>query len=250
MALGKRPGDLLLKNARIVNVYSGEVENGDVLVAAGLIAAVGATGDLEPAAKPGFGWGLSAAGADRRPCPYRSDHLHPAAFRAVASGWGTTNAVVADPQQVANVLGMESALYRRGQPPKRRRWRSFMAPSAVPATDMETAAAAISAMDIRHLLQEVPGFYGPRRDDENTPACCWRMRKPGPRSPPPRSWAAPSTGVPSLSGRELNGYLLAGISSGPEASTLPEAKRRIAPRPLFLLIQEGSAAKSRLSCPW
>jgi adenine deaminase len=150
VASGQGKVDLLIKNGRVVNVFSGQIERTDVAIWNGLIVGFG---DYQ-AKKV-----LDAEGAFL--CPGLIDgHVHiessmvtvPEFARAILPHGTTT--VVADPHEIANVLGPKGvrcmAASAEGIPLN----VFFMIPSCVPATHMETAGAVLRAEDIRALLRE------------------------------------------------------------------------------------------------
>ena len=150
LALGEVRADVLLKNARLVNVLSGDIHDADIAIADGIII--------------GFGDYQADTVIDcqgRHVCPGLIDgHIHiestlltPWEFARAAAPRGTC-AVVWDPHEIANVLGrtgIESMLELTKDCPL-----SFyiMASSCVPATNMETSGAEVTAEDVERLVLE------------------------------------------------------------------------------------------------
>ena len=174
-ARGEQPADLLLRNGRVVNVLSGEIEEADVALCGGRIAGVGAgytageTVDLQGA--------FIAPGLIDAHVHIESSLCLPAQFAAAVVPRGVTTAVI-DPHEIANVAGVDGVRFMaessRGLPVQ----VVLMAPSAVPATPMETNGAALSAEE----LAAVAGGRGSLRvggTDELSRHGSWRPRRAG-----------------------------------------------------------------------
>jgi adenine deaminase len=236
VARGDAPADLVLENARLVNVRSGEVHDADIAIYGGRIA--------------GFGEYEAAETIDLKGahvCPGLIDaHVHiessmvsvPEFARAVVPR-GTT-AVVTDPHEIANVLGVPGIRYMldsaEGLP-----LRVFvMASSCVPATHMETAGAKLEAADLKGLfeharvigLAEVMNFPGVFL---GVPEVLAKIEAAGDR---------PVDGhAPGLSGPPLNAYAAAGVGSDHECTQLEEAREKLR-RGMHIFIREGTAARN------
>lgn len=235
-ARGEEPADLLLKNARLVNVLSGEIHAADVAVAGGQV----------------LGWGAYEAREvvdveGRFVCPGLLDahvHLesamvHPAEFARAVVPRGTTG-VFTDPHEIANVLGLEGVHYMlrasEGLPLR----VYVMAPSCVPATTMETAGAELTAAEIEALwahervigLAEMMNFPGVLY---RVPEVLAKLRAAAGR---------PIDGhAPGLGGLDLNAYIAAGVGSDHETTELEEAREKLR-RGMHLMIREGTTARN------
>ena len=237
-ARGEQPCDLLLTNARIVDVFSGEIAAGSVAVAAGRIVGIGGypartTVDL--------GGRFVAPGFIDAHVHIESAMTCVAEFARAVVARGTT-AVVADPHEIANVLGAEGIRYMlasaAGQPVN----IFYTLPSCVPATDMETAGARLTATDLE------PFFQDPR-----IVALGEMMNYPGVLNGDPevlrkidaaRRHGRPVDGhAPGLSGRDLAAYVAAGISSDHECTTAAEAMEKLAAG-MHIMIREGTGARN------
>lgn len=236
VARGDSPADLVLKNARLVNVRSGEIHDADVAIYKGRIAGFG---DYQ--AKEVIDLG------NMHLCPGLIDaHVHiessmvtvPEFARAVVPR-GTT-AVVTDPHEIANVLGVPGITYMldssEGLP-----LRVFaMASSCVPATDMETSGAQLSAKDLEELfghprvigLAEVMNFPGVFL---GVPEVLDKIAAAGDRPVDGHS--------PGLSGPPLNAYVAAGIGSDHECTQLEEAREKLRCG-MHIFIREGTTARN------
>ena len=236
VARGEEPADLLLRNAQLVNVLSGEVHPANVAIYDGRVAGLGEyqahqTVDLE----------------GRFICPGLIDaHVHlessmvqPAEFARAVVPRGTT-AVVCDPHEIANVLGLDGVRYilvaSEGLPLH----VYIMAPSCVPATHMESAGAELTATDIEEImthervlgLAEMMNFPGVLY---RVPSVLEKIRIAGDR---------PIDGhAPGLSGLDLNAYIAAGIHSDHECGELEEAREKLR-RGMHIFIREGTATRN------
>jgi adenine deaminase len=220
-ARGDEPADLLLANARVVNVFSAEVHEADVAIAGDTIVGVGR------------GWAARRVVdlAGRHVAPGFIDaHVHVESAmvpprelaRAVVPRGVTT--LVADPHEIANVLGLDGVRFMltsaRGAPLT----VLVNAPSCVPATDMETSGASLPASELARLLDE-PGVLG----------LAEVMNFPGVVAGRPEVLAKlqafrgrPVDGhCPGLSGPALGAYVAAGIGSDHECTTLEEAREKL-----------------------
>lgn len=237
-ARGERPADLVLRNGRIIKVFSGRIIRGDIAIARGRIAGIGAYEGGE---------GIDLAG--RFVCPGFIDaHVHiesalvsVRAFARAVAPLGTTT-VVADPHEIANVLGMKGIRYMlsraEGQPVDIR----YALPSCVPATRMETSGAALSALRLLELLDhervvglaEVMNYPGVIHGDPavlDKIALALRARK------------TVDGHAPGLTGMALNAYLAAGVGSDHECTTADEAREKLEAG-MTILVREGTCSRN------
>ena len=237
-ARGRKPVDLVLANARIINVFSGEIFDGDIAVDHGDIVGFGSyeaerTVDMDGRfVAPGF---IDA-------------HVHIESsmtgiteFARAVVVCGTTT-VVADPHEIANVLGAEGIDYMlrssQGQPMN----IYFTLPSCVPATTMETSGATLKAEDLLPFmghdqvlaLAEMMNYPGVINED---PEVLKKIEMAGRGRKPVDGHA------PGLSGQDLCAYISAGISSDHECTTEREAKEKLN-LGMHIMIREGTAAKN------
>ena len=236
VARGVAPADLVLKNARVVNVLSGEILEADVAVCDGLIAGVGRYDG--PVVKDLEGLYLAPGFIDGH-FHIESSLLTPPQLARAVSPHGTT-AVVADPHELANVLGREGIRYLIAATEGLGVDFFFMLPSCVPATDLETAGAAMTAADLSSFageervlgLGEMMNFPGVVYAVEAV------LEKIMAFSRRPRDGHAPL-----LSGRDLNAYIAAGIGSDHECTRLEEAREKLR-LGMHIFIREGTQAKN------
>jgi adenine deaminase len=237
VARGEEPADLLLKNARIVNTFIGEIEQADVAIYGDKIAGVG---DYSKAKEIIDLQGkFLAPGLINGHTHIESSMLHPARYAQAVVPRGTL-AVVTDLHEIANVCGSEGIKFVTDLARKLPLDMLFMAPSCVPATNLETSGARISSKEVKKILAhpkiiglgEMMNFPGVVSGDEEV------LQKIG------ASKGKVIDGhAPGLAGKELNAYLSAGILSDHESTTLEEGKEKLR-RGMYLMIREGSSEKN------
>jgi len=237
VARGEIPADLLLKNARIVNTFIGEIEQADVAIYGDKIAGVG---DYDKAREIIDLQGkFLAPGLINGHTHIESSMLHPARYAQAVVPRGTL-AVVTDLHEIANVCGSEGIKFVTDLARKLPLDMLFMAPSCVPATHLETSGAQISSREVRKILAhpkiiglgEMMNFPGVVSGDEEV------LQKID------ASKGKVIDGhAPGLAGKELNAYLSAGMLSDHESTTLEEGKEKLR-RGMYLMIREGSSEKN------
>src|SRR5687768_4041934 len=214
VARGDSPADLVLKNGRIVNVFSGEIEQADVAIYGNRIAGVGSGyhGNVQVDLRGLF----VAPGLIDAHVHIESSLCLPAQFARAVVPRGVTT-VVADPHEIANVAGAAGVRFMaeasRGLPLR----VVLMGSSCVPATDLATAGAKLSAEDLAQLLKdgvvhglaEVMNFPGVIRGDADV------LRKIETFHRRPVDGHAPG-----VSGKSLSAYVASGIGSDHECVTV------------------------------
>jgi adenine deaminase len=235
VARGDRPADLLLSGGRLVNVLSGEIVRTDIAGHGSRIAGLGSGYEAREVVDI----------SDRYVCPGLIDaHVHvesamvpPSEFAAVVVPRGVT-AVVTDPHEIANVLGLEGIRYMLRNAEAGPLAVYANASSCVPATDLATSGAVLPAEELEKLLDEprilglaeVMNFPGVIHGD---PAVLAKIAA---------FQGRPIDGHgPGLEGQQLNAYLAAGIRSDHECTSADEARRK-ARLGMTVFIREGSAA--------
>ena len=237
VARGEIPADLLLKNARIVNTFIGEIEQADVAIYGDRIAGVG---DYDKAKEIIDLQGrFLAPGLINGHTHIESSMLHPARYAQAVVPRGTL-AVVTDLHEIANVCGSEGIKFVTDLARKLPLDMLFMARSCVPATHLETSGARINSKEVKKILAhpkiiglgEMMNFPGVVSGDEEV------LKKIG------ASKGKVIDGhAPGLAGKELNAYLSAGILSDHESTTLEEGREKLR-RGMYLMIREGSSEKN------
>ena len=236
-ARGEQPADLLLRNARAVNVFSGEIEEADVALHQGRIAGVG-TGYTAAQTIDLHGAYLAPGLIDAH-VHIESSLCLPGQFAAAVVPRGVTTAVI-DPHEIANVAGIEGVRFMadcsRGLPLR----VVVMAPSAVPATHMETSGAALPAEELAALLAE--GTVHGLAELMNFPGTV--QGDPAVLSKIAAFVGRPVDGhAPELTGQALNAYVAAGAGSDHECATVAEAAEKLA-RGFYILMREGTNTRN------
>ena len=240
VALGREPGDLLLKGGRVVNVFTRSVEEADVVIADGQIAGVGP-----------FDWEASRTIdlAGRTIIPGLIDtHMHlestlltPAELARLIVPKGTT-AVISDSHEIGNVLGVAGIDRLAGASEGLPLDVFFMASSCVPATSFEDAGASIGPEQVVELLSR-PHVLG-LAEVMDVPAVLDGGLDVLAKVASARGMGLAVDGhAPGLGARELMAYASAGIRSDHESTTADEALAKAA---LGMLVQvrEGSPARN------
>ena len=244
LATGQKKADLLVRNARVVNVFSGEIHKSDVAVADGIFVGFGPTEEYKARDTRNV---IDAQG--RFMCPGLIDgHIHlestfltPREFCSIAALHGTS-AVICDPHEIANVLGLPGIDYilhsTKGLPVK----VYVMMPSSVPATCMETSGAVIFDKDIHRYinsnaglvigLAEMMNFPGVISKDDQT------LSKLIAADSKPKDGHAPL-----LSGKSLDAYVVAGLGSDHECINLNEAIEKLR-KGMHIMMRQGAHEKN------
>jgi len=234
------PASVLLKNCRIVNVFSGEVERKNVIIENETIVGIGE--DYNQAKEVyDLNDKLVLPGLIDGHIHIESSLLSPKEFIRLALSHGTTT-IIADPHEIANVLGVKGIEYildkSDGLP-----FNLFVViPSCVPATNMETAGARIDGKAIKRLLPnprilglaELMNFPGVISADPNIIKNIILTKNAN---------KIVDGHAPGLTGNALQAYVLAGIGSDHECVLRHEAKEKLSSG-MRIMIREGSAARN------
>lgn len=237
VARGDEPADLLLRNARLINVFSAEIYRTDIALWGGRIAGLGAgytarqTLDLDGR--------YVAPGLIDAHVHIESSMVTPAEFARAVVPRGVTT-VITDPHEIANVLGLAGIRFmlEEGAAAPLDIW--INAPSCVPATELETSGARLDAVDLMTLLgeprllglAEVMNFPGVVAGSEDVLAKLRAFRG-----------RVVDGHCPGLTGRALNAYAASGISSDHECTTAEEAREKLRAG-LTVFIREASNARN------
>jgi adenine deaminase len=231
-ARGLEPGDLLIRNTRLVNVASNEIERTDILIVDGAVAGVGDYGEAESE--------IDAAGAYAAPS-FIDGHVHVESsllwmdqFARAVVPCGT-GAVVTDPHEIANVAGLDGIKALMAASDGLPVSIFFTVPSCVPASHMERAGAEMTTEAIAEGLTldrvvglgEMMNFPGVLNGD---PAIFERLQLPAPRR---------DGHAPGVRGKDINAYVGSGMTSDHESTDLEEAREKLR-RGMTLMIREGS----------
>jgi adenine deaminase len=236
---GEEPADLLLTNGQVVNVFTGQVLPADVAIAGELIVGVG----------EGYAARETVDLGGRVVCPgFIDGHLHiestmltPYQFARAAVPRGTT-AVVCDPHEIANVLGLDGVRYMLAASQGLPLTVFAMASSCVPATHLETAGASLSAEELATLLDH-PRVLG-LAEMMNYPGLLFGAPEVLAKIEAARDRDLPIDGhAPGLSGRDLQAYVATGVRSDHEC-TRPEEAREKLRAGMYLMIREGTTERN------
>ncbi len=235
-ALGRLPADLVVRNARILNLVTGELQAGDIAVCGRRI--VGTFDSYRGVEE------IDAQGRFAVP-GFIDSHVHcestlvtPAEFDRCVLPHGTTTAVC-DPHEICNVLGVQGLQYFLDAAQATAMDLRVQLSSCVPATDLETSGARLTAADL------VPHRHHPK-----VIGLAEFMNVPGVLNKDPECMEklAAFQGqhidghAPLLSGYGLNAYLSCGIRNCHETTNLIEGREKLA-KGMQVLIREGSVSK-------
>ncbi|OGW48872.1 MAG: adenine deaminase [Nitrospirae bacterium GWC2_57_9] len=236
VARGLKKADLVLRGGSILNVFSGEVYRADVAIAGGRIAGLG---EYRGKKSIDVSSRLILPGLIDSHVHLESSMLMPAEFARAALPHGVTT-VVADPHEIANVLGKKGIELMLDATEGLPLDFFFMLPSCVPSSPFETSGAGLTALDLAPFLKhrrvlglaemmDYPGVLSGRRDV---------LRKLEAVAGRPIDGHAPALG-----GKDLNAYAGTGISSEHECASAAEASEKVRAG-MTIFIREGSAARN------
>ena len=237
VAAGREKADLVLKNAKYLNVFSNEFLCGDIAVANGLIAGVGkydGKTEIDVSGKlvlPGF---IDAH------IHLESSMMTPAEFAKAVVAHGTTT-VITDPHEITNVMGIDGVEYMIQASQNLPIDVHFMMPSCVPATEIDESGAELDCKDIDLYLDnnkkvlglaEMMNYVGVINGDKNVLSKIVTSQAHHKKI---------DGHAPELSGNDLNAYIAAGVYSDHECSTFENALEKLR-KGQFIMIREGTAA--------
>lgn len=235
-AQGEIPPELVLKNGRVVNLFTGEILRADVAIQEGVIAGVGRYDG--PRVRDVEGLYIAPGFMDGH-FHIESSLLAPAALAEAVLPHGTT-AIVADPHELANVLGTAGIRYLIEASESLPVDFYFMLPSCVPATPLESSGAALAAADLLPL-KEAPRVLG-LAEMMNYPGVLGG--DPGVLEKLLAFAGTPRDGhAPLLTGGALNAYIAAGLGSDHECTELDEAREKLR-LGMHIMIRQGTQAKN------
>jgi adenine deaminase len=235
--------NLVLRNANVVNVFSGEIIKADIAIKNGMIAGVGEYRTAEETVDL-CGKYLLPGLIDAH-IHIESSLLTPSNFASVAVTHGTT-AIVADPHEIVNVAGFNGLTYMfeaaKGLPVD----IFYTIPSCVPATPLETSGAVFGPEDIAEAFRQYP--ESPALGEMmNYPGVCQTNAEVLHKIAIARRCGKQVDGhAPMLSSRDLCAYVSAGIRSDHESVSYEEALEKVR-LGMQVLIREGSAAQNLLA---
>lgn len=235
-AAGREKADLVLKNCRIVNVFTGTVGAGEIAVKDGVI--VGTDTGYEGRETVDAEGRFAAPGFIDAHIHIESSFVSPEQAGRMLVPRGTA-VIVADPHEIVNVCGLDGLRYMLEAAKRTKLNILYAMPSCVPATPFENAGTKLDAADMKELLADerifglgefmnMPGIV--RADDAvlDKLTLARRMGK------------IIDGHAPGMTGKELNAYACVGILGDHECRTAEEIRERLA-KGMYVLLREGSA---------
>jgi adenine deaminase len=237
VASGKEPADTVVKNGRIIDVFNGEIIEGDVAIVDGYFAGIGEYEGNQV---------VDANGRYVVPA-FIDGHVHiesslvtPSEFAKVLLPHGVTT-VIADPHEIANVLGTTGIQYMLDSSENLPFDIFIMLPSCVPATSFENSGAILTADKLKPFYQH-PRVLG-LAEVMNFPAVLHAEEDMLSKISDAKQFGKKVDGhAAGLFGSDLNVYMAAGIRTDHESTTTVEAKERLKSG-MYLMIREGTVAK-------
>ena len=231
------PADLVLKQGRVVNVFSGEIQERDVALYDGVIVGLGRAYQGKEEIQVKGKWIIP--GLIDAHLHIESSMLLPSRLAAALLPHGTTT-IVADPHEIGNVMGIEGIKFMLKESASAPIDIFFMAPSCIPATHLETAGARLEASELAELkneprilgLAEMMNFPGVLM---GTPEVLQKLALFGDK--------IIDGHAPSLRGYDLQAYVTAGMRSDHETTDRAEGMEKINSG-MMLMIREGTSAKN------
>ena len=234
-AAGRTPADVVIRNCRIVNVFTGTVQKGDLAISGTQIAGIGSyegrvTVDAEGRyAAPGF--------IDSH-IHIESSYVSPEEEGRMLVPHGTTT-IIADPHEIVNVCGIKGLDYMMEAAKNTALDIKYVLPSCVPATPFEHSGAVINAPEMEEPIQrenilglgEFMNFPGVIHADDMVLDKLMCAKKAG---------KIIDGHGPGIAGKELNAYSAARILADHECSTVEEMQDRME-RGMYILLRQGSA---------
>ncbi|MCB2185863.1 MAG: adenine deaminase [Deltaproteobacteria bacterium] len=234
VARGEAPAELVLTGARVVNVFDHSLEETSVAVHQGWVVGLG---DYQGRETHDLAGAYLAPGFIEGHMHVESTMLCPAELARAVAPRGTA-VILADPHEIANVLGAAGVAAMLAGSENLPVTFYFLAPSCVPASPLADSGAVLEAADLAELaahprvvgLAEMMNFPGAAGGD------------PGVLAKLAAFHGRPIDGhAPLVSGKFLNAYLTAGPDSDHECAGLDEAREKLA-RGMWLMIRQGTSA--------
>ena len=238
VAAGREKADVLIKNCKVINVFSGKIQDGEIAIAGDMIAGIGEPGDYEAYEVVDAEGKYASPGFIDSHIHIESSYVSPEEIgRLLVPHGGTT--IIADPHEIVNVCGFTGLRYMIEAAKNTKLDIRYMLPSCVPATPFEHAGAVIDAEKMKEVI-----------DSDDILGLGEFMNFPGVISAADdvldKIVLAQEHGkiidghCPSVEGKGLNAYAAARIKGDHECSTLEEMNDRL-DRGLYVLLRQGSA---------
>lgn len=236
VALGKCKADLVLKNGQIINVFSGELQTGDVAIVDGVIAGVGSYSGICEVDLQGK---YLSPGFINTHCHVESSMVTPPVYCMEELRWGVTT-LITDPHEIANVAGAAGVAFMLEQSKDCPVNYFVQVPSCVPCTPFEHTGDVFTAEKMKPFLNnprvlglgEMMNYVGLMETD---PEIMEKLRLFEGR--------IIDGHAPGVSGKPLQAYCAAGIHTDHESTGYAEALEKLRSG-LAVLVREGSACKN------
>jgi len=237
VARGEQKADLLIKNGKIINVFSGEIYSADVAIYKDMIAGIGEGYSANKVIDVSNSY-LSPGFIDGH-IHLESSMVKISEFAKTVVPLGTTSVII-DPHEIANVLGLEGIRYMLESSKYNPLNIFMMLPSCVPASSLGTSGANLSVNDLYPLIDEkwVLGLGE-------------MMNFPGVLNQVPEvldkisifTYKCIDGHAPNLSGKDLCAYIAAQIKSDHECISVDEAKEKLR-LGMYIMLREGSVTRN------
>lgn len=235
VAAGRLPADTVLKNCRVVNVYTSEIKQQDIAICDGMIAGLGTYHGLTEVDAEGL---FALPGLIDGHIHIESSMVTPEELSRLLVPCGTST-IIADPHEIVNVCGEKGMEYMLAAAQNIPLDVKYMLPSCVPCTPFEHAGAVLPAEKMGPWLNkeqvlglgEYMNFPGVIQGKEPEVQKLLEAKRAGKRI---------DGHSPNLMGTDLNAYVSAGIHTDHECSTVEEMQDRLE-RGMYIQMREGSA---------
>lgn len=237
VAAGRVSADTLIKNCKIVDVFSGEITEGNIALTDGMIAGIG---DYEAKNVVDAEGAYAVPGFIDSHIHIESSYLSPEELGKLLVPHGGTT-IIADPHEIVNVCGFKGLRYMIDAAKNTKLDIKYMIPSCVPATAFEHSGAIIDAEKMREFIdcEEILGigefmdFPGVIGASDGVLDKLMLSKETG----------KPVDGhAPGLAGKELNAYASTGIVADHECSSIEDMQNKISCG-MYVMLREGSACK-------
>ena len=236
MGRGSEPADLVIRNARLLDLVTGALVSTDIAIGGSRI--VGTYGSYRGRREIDAGGLIAVPGFIDTHLHVESSLVTPAEFDRCVLRHGVTTAIC-DPHEISNVIGVQGLRYFLDSAFHTAMDLRVQLSSCVPATHLETAGARLDAGDLAPFighpkvigLAEFMNFPGVIHAD---PGCLDKLMM--------FQGGHIDGHAPLLRGLDLNAYLCAGIRTDHETTTADEAREKLA-KGMTVLIREGSVSK-------
>ncbi len=235
VAAGRTPADLVLKHGKVIDVYGHSIIEGDVAIVDKYIAAIGSySGTKEIDVQGKY---IAPSFIDSH-IHIESSYVSPEEFGRLSVPHGT-GTIIADPHEIVNVAGLKGLSYMLEAAKRTKLDIKYMVPSCVPATTFETAGASISAKDMIEPLNnsqvlglgefmDYPGIIHGESGVLDKILTATNSNK------------LIDGHSPGLHGKDLSAYVVAGIHTDHECSTVEEMLDRLR-MGVYILLRQGTA---------